>query len=169
MTFANQIQDQPVTGNDKVYRFIAGLKPDLRRLCMVDPSRQNQIWAAEDFDRLVSYALNIEASFDMQPTAQLGSPNAKKQKVEQPSSSRVPNAGKVQPTQPIASSSGPSDQNRSSAYLPGWPRHLDKPNAEKRAAWKGKCWLCMSMGRPEHAAEKHLFSRCPHRDFSQKN
>ena len=65
----NQIQDQPLTGYDKVYGFIAGLKPDLRRLCMVNPSRQNQIWAAEDFDRLDSYALNIEASFNMQPTA----------------------------------------------------------------------------------------------------
>lgn len=153
LALVNQIQSEPLTGSDKVHRFLSGLKPELRRICMLDPSRQNQIWAAEDFEKLVSYALNIETSAYVQPTTDrpTGSPSAKKQKVE--------NRPKpTQPVQPVQSGDG-----QSTAYLVGWPAEVDKPNKACRAAWKKKCWLCMAMKKPEKMAEKHLFHNCPYR------
>jgi hypothetical protein len=37
------IASEPVSGGEKVHKFLSGLRPELKKLCLVDPSRQNQI------------------------------------------------------------------------------------------------------------------------------
>ena len=154
LALVNQIQSDPLTGSNKVYRFWSGLKPELRRICMLDPSKQNQIWAAEDFDKLVSFALNIEQSVHLQPDRPTAAPTAKEQKLESP-------------TKPTASASAPAPVNgkgkpSNAAYLVGWPQEIDKPNKATRGAWRGKCWLCMASNKEDKAGD-HSFKNCPNR------
>jgi hypothetical protein len=71
------IASEPVSGGEKVHKFLSGLKPELKRLCLVDPSHQNQIWAGCDFEKLVTFALTMEHSLSSisAPSAQ-GTPVA---------------------------------------------------------------------------------------------
>jgi hypothetical protein len=63
------IASEPVSGGEKVHKFLSGLKPELRKLCLVDPSRQNQIWAGCDFEKLVTFALTMEHSTSSLPSS----------------------------------------------------------------------------------------------------
>ena len=56
----HDLSAQPLSDAERVHRFWSGLKPSLRAACMVDPSNHNQPWAAGDFEKLVSFALNID-------------------------------------------------------------------------------------------------------------
>jgi hypothetical protein len=141
-SYANKFQNLcaeiitlPMSVGDKIHRFIAGLKPEIRLKVAVDPMNNAQPW--EDFQRLVTYAVSIDANLQ-QVRASLG--EAPNKSIEKKNPTTKEGAG------------GPIKAKKKSLIKFDDGREIDY---KKVASLKkeGKCYYCEEKG--------HRASNCP--------
>lgn len=145
MQFAELVNSlsEPIQGDDKVFRFIEGLKPHLQKACLVDPSNQNQIWDAHDFDKLVEYALTLESGLS---SLQLTTVVTEKTDKE--------------PRKPVAGTSAEPPLKRAKVdWIQFWPDGLALPTANQKKQWTGHCFLCKAK-KMSDGASKHFIADC---------
>lgn len=140
---------EPLSGADKIFKFIKGLKPNLQKACLVDPSNQNQIWKPQDFDKLISYALNLETGLSALQLVE---------KVERGEHRMV--LPRAAPTVRSAGSDGAAPAKRAkTGWKALWPADLAEPTVVQRQKWAGKCFLCKAKGKNDESA-KHSIYNC---------
>lgn len=144
-SYANEFQNLcaeivtlPMSVGDKIHRFIDGLKPEIRLKVAVDPLNDAQPW--EDFQRLVTYAVSVDANLQ-QVKAGLGIATTK-------------NGEKKTPSIGVG---GPIRNQKKSTMKFTNGREIDY---KRVAALKkeGKCYFCEEKG--------HRVNTCPKKSNS---
>jgi hypothetical protein len=146
---------EPVSGGEKVHKFLSGLKPELKKLCLVDPSHQDQIWAGCDYDKLVTFALTMDINL-------ASIPNSSPQGTASAHDAAKPSAQKGIQKRKFAQMDdwrGPSGASgsRNQEKFQGWQVGVFKPSYSKMATFVKGSWYCQDQG---YTPIDHHFRKC---------